>query len=222
MPPAQTASRECRPGSSRRSACKRSTSAPRQPGTKHPGSSIGQHQSSQPNAGPRASSRGACGGVGRTLTSRRIVTSLYSTATKTSHVRANNASPSDQSVFIRVNKRIASARAHPIRRCRVQAPRRRGQERRLVRWRDPAWQRRCNGPCPALHEEQKHGLSTANGFRQQAENDNGAGTIGNASRSRRGDTGAVMHDRRPQDILARSSRSPCRQQTPSSANPCSS
>ena len=48
--------------------------------------------------------------VGRTLTSRRIVTSLYSTATKTSHVRANNASPSDQSVFIRVNKRIASAR----------------------------------------------------------------------------------------------------------------
>ena len=52
----------------------------------------------------------ASGGVGRTLTSRRIVTSLYSTATKTSHVRANNASPSDQSVFVRVNKRIASAR----------------------------------------------------------------------------------------------------------------
>ena len=155
------------------------------------------------------------------MTSRRIVTSLYSTATKTSHVRANNASPSDQSVFIRVNKRIASARAHPIRRCRVQAPRRRGQERRLVRWRDPAWQRRCNGPCPALRAEQMHGLRQRVG-RQQAENDNLQAPSAMPAGVEGEDTGAVMHDRRPQDILARSSRSPCRQQTPSSANPCSS
>ena len=33
-------------------------------------------------------------------------------------------------------------------------------------------------------QNRSSGLRTANGFRQQAENDNGAGTIGNASRSR--------------------------------------